>query len=185
MKVSVVLLPSLWRKLYSIAKLRDKIRRETLSPSERKAQGSSEDTVTFLEVRFYIDFEVSLVGKRFKGFRDSAIIIRRGSWKWAWRRVILRGAPADLHSRVLSLYCPVTFFDGCVGRITSKLRGEEKPTILEQSDCASSLDFSCQSLNWSFEWFASLHHRFRLVESWPDRTKLRTRANSLSFLDLF
>ena len=35
--------------------------------------------MTLLEVRFYIDFEVSLVDKRFKGFRDSAIIIRSGS----------------------------------------------------------------------------------------------------------
>ena len=50
--------------------------------------------------------------------------------------------PADLHLHVLSLYCTVTFFDGCVGRITSKLRGEAKPTISEQSDCASSLEFS-------------------------------------------
>ena len=145
--------------------------------------------MTFLEVRFYIDFEVSLVGKRFKGFRDCAIIIRRGSWKWAWRRVILRGAPADLHSRVLSLYCSVTFFDGCVGRITSKLRGEAKPTILEQSDCASSHDFSYQSLNWSFEWFASLRHWFRLVESWPDRTiserELIVSLSSTSFSVMF
>ena len=46
------------------------IRKETLYPSHRKAQGSSKDTVTFLGVRFYIDFEVSLVDKRFKGFRD-------------------------------------------------------------------------------------------------------------------
>ena len=35
--------------------------------------------MTFLGVRFYIDFEESLVDKRFKGFRDSAIIIRRGA----------------------------------------------------------------------------------------------------------
>ena len=90
-------------------------------------------------------------------------------------------SPADLHLHVLSLYCTVTFFDGCVGRITSKLRGEAKPTILEQSDCASSLEFSFESLDWSFESFASLRHRFRLVESWRERTKLRTRANSLSF----
>ena len=101
--------------------------------------------------RFYIDFEVSLVDKRFKGFRDREIIIRRGSWKWACHRVILRGAPADLHLHVLSLYCTVTFFDGCVCRITSKLRSEAKPTISEKSDCPSSLEFSCESLDWSFE----------------------------------
>ena len=89
--------------------------------------------------------------------------------------------PADLHLHVLSLYCTVTFFDGCVRRIISKLRSEAKPTILEQSDCASSLEFSSESLDWSFKSFASLRHRFRLVESWPERTKLRTRANSLSF----
>ena len=35
-----------------------------------------EDTLTFLGVRFYIDFEVSLVDKTFKGFGDCAIIIR-------------------------------------------------------------------------------------------------------------
>ena len=82
---------------------------------------------------------------------------------------------------VFVLYCAVTFFDGCVWRITSELRGEPKPTILEQSDCASSLVLSCESLDWSFESFASLRHRFRLVESRPERTKLRTRANSISF----
>ena len=87
--------------------------------------------------------------------------------------------PADLSLHVLSLYCTVTFFDGLVWRITSKLRGE--PTILQLSDCASSLEFSCESLDWSFESFASLRHRFCLVESWPERTKLRTRANSLFF----
>ena len=40
--------------------------------------------------------EVPLVDKRFKGVRDCAIIIRRGSWKWAWHGVILRGAPRRL-----------------------------------------------------------------------------------------
>ena len=55
--------------------------------------------------------------------------------------------PADLHLHVLSLYCTVTFFDGCIGRITSKLRGEAKPTILEQSDCLSCLEFFCESLD--------------------------------------
>ena len=89
--------------------------------------------------------------------------------------------PRDLHLHVLSLYCTVTFFDDCVWRITSKLRGDAKPTISEQSDSASSLEFSCESLDWSFESFASLHHRSRLVESWRERTKLRKRANSLSF----
>ena len=163
-------------------------KRNTISIIKKiKAQGSAEDTVTFLGVRFYIDFEVSLVDKRFKGFRDCAIIIRRGSWKYnepdiKWYYL----APlVDLHLHVLSLYCSVTFFDGCVWRITSKLRGEAKPTILEQSDCASSLEFSCESLDWSFKSFTSFRHRFHLVESWPERTKLRTRANSLSFLDLF
>ena len=34
--------------------------------------------MTFLGVRFYIDFEVSLVNKRFKGFRDCAKVIRGG-----------------------------------------------------------------------------------------------------------
>ena len=96
-------------------------------------------------------------------------------------RDITRRPPTDLNLHVLSLYYTVTFFDGCVWRITSKLRGEAKPTISEQSDYASSLEFSCESLDWSFESFASLRHRFRLVESWPERTKLRTRANSLSF----
>ena len=90
-------------------------------------------------------------------------------------------SPADLHLHVPPLYCTATFFDGCIGRITSKLRGEAKPTILEQWDCVSSLEFFCESLDWSFESFASLRHLFRLVESWPERTKLRTRANSLSF----
>ena len=146
----------------------------------KKGPWSSKDTVTFLVVRFYIDFEVSLVDKRPKGFRDSAIIIRRRSWKWAWHGVILRGAPRRLTLHVLSLFCTVTFFDGCVWRITSNLRGEAKPTISERSDCASSLEFSYESLDWSFESFDSLRHRFRLVESWPERTKLRTRANSLS-----
>ena len=89
--------------------------------------------------------------------------------------------PADLHLHVLYLYCTVTFFDGCVWRITANLHGEPKATILEQSDCPSSLEFSCESLDWSFESFASLRHRFRLVELWPERVKLRTRANSLSF----
>ena len=41
-------------------------------------------------------------------------------------------SPADLHLHVPPLYCTATFFDGCIGRITSKLRGEAKPTILEQ-----------------------------------------------------
>ena len=107
MKRSVVLLPSLWRKWYSIARLLD--RKETLYPSYRKAQGSSKDTVTFLGVRFYIDFEESLVDKRFKGFRDCAIIIRRGSWKWAWHWVILCGSPRRLTfgCSLFILYCNV------------------------------------------------------------------------------
>ena len=133
--------------------------------------------MTFLGVRFYIDFEVSLVDKRFKGFRDWG----GGAENEPDRGWYYVAPPADLHLDVLSLYCTVTFFDGCVRRITSKLRGGPKPTILEQSDCALSLEFSCESLDWSFESFASLRHRFRLVESWPERTKLRTRANSLSF----
>ena len=110
------------------------------------------------------------------------MIIRRGRWKWAWHRVILRDAPRRLTfaCSLFILYCNVLFFDGCVCKITSKLRDEAKPTISEQSDCASSLEFSCESQE-SFESFASLRHRFRLVESWPERTKLRTRANSLSF----
>ena len=109
MKRKVVLLPLLWRKWYSIARLRDAIRKETPSPSQRKAQGPSEDTVTFLGVRFYIDFEVSLVDKRFMGFRDCAIIIRRGSWKWAWHKVILRGAPRWLTfaCSLFILFCDV------------------------------------------------------------------------------
>ena len=137
--------------------------------------------MTFLAVRFYIDFEVSLVDKRFKGFRDCAIIIRRGSWKWAWHRVILRGAPRRITFACSLFILYGNIFEGSVWRITSKLRGEAKPTISEQSDCASSLEFSCESLDWSFESFASLRHRFRLVESWPERTKLRARADSLSF----
>ena len=97
--------------------------------------------------------------------------------------MILLGAPRRLTfaCSLFILYCNVLFFDGCVCRITSKLRDEAKPTISEQSDCASSLEFSCESLDWSFESFASLLHRFCLIESWPERTKLRTRANSLSF----
>ena len=81
--------------------------------------------------------------------------------------------PADLHLHVLSLYCTVTF---CFSTAASV-----ELTISEQSDCASSLEFFCESLDWSFESFASLPHRFCLVESWPERTKLRKRANSLSF----
>ena len=109
MKRSVVLPPSLWIKWYSIARIRDEIRKQILSPSQRKAQGSFEDTVTFLGVRFYIDFEVSLVDKRFKGFSDCAIIITRGSWKWACHRVILRGAPCRLifACSLFILYCNV------------------------------------------------------------------------------
>ena len=128
--------------------------------------------MTFLGVRFYIDFEESLVDKRFKGFRDSAIIIRRGAENEPDIEWYYVAPPAGLHLHVLSLFCTATFFDGCVWRITSKLRSEAKPTISEQSDCASSLEFSCESLDRSFESFASLRHRFRLVE---------TRANSLSF----
>ena len=66
------------------------------------------------------------------------------------------------------LYCNV--FVGCVWSTTSKLRSETKPTISEQPDCASSFNSSCHC-----------HFRRFLVESWPVRTKLRTRATSLSF----
>ena len=52
-----------------------------------------EDTLTFLGVRFYIDFKVSLVDKRFKGFWDCAIIIR--SYKGEHDIVILRSAPTN------------------------------------------------------------------------------------------
>ena len=67
-------------------------------------------------------------------------------------------------------------------RFSTAASGElpQNYAILEQWDCVSSLEFFCESLDWSFESFASLRHLFRLVQSWPERTKLRTRANSLS-----
>ena len=64
--------------------------------------------------------------------------------------------PADLYLHVLSLFCTVTFFDGYVWNTTSKLSIEAKPTISEQSNWASSFESSCESLDWSFESFASL-----------------------------
>ena len=48
MKRSIVMLPSLWIKWYSIARLRDVIGKEILSPSLRKAHGPLEDTLTFI-----------------------------------------------------------------------------------------------------------------------------------------
>ena len=42
------MLPSLWIKWYSIARLRDVIGKEILSPSLRKAHGPLEDTLTFI-----------------------------------------------------------------------------------------------------------------------------------------
>ena len=48
MKRSIVMLPSLWIKWYSIARLRDVIGKEILSPWLGKAQGPLEDTLTFI-----------------------------------------------------------------------------------------------------------------------------------------
>ena len=57
----------------------------------------------------------------------------------------------DFHYNEFTSFFPVTFFDGCVWNITSKLHST-KPTISEQSDCASSYE----SLDWYSESFASL-----------------------------
>ena len=46
MNRSIVMLPSFWIKWYSIARLRDVIGKEILSPSLRKAHGPLEDTYT-------------------------------------------------------------------------------------------------------------------------------------------
>ena len=139
------------------------------------------NTMTFLGVRFYIDFEVSLVDKRFKGFRDCAKIISRGRWKWAWHRVILRGAPHRLTfaCSLFILYCNV------FRRV--RLKNYLKTTRWGKANHFRTVGLRIVSwiLLWitglSFESFASLRHRFRLFESWPERTKLRTRANSLYF----
>ena len=48
MKRSIVMLPSLWIKWYSIARLRDVIGKEILSPSLGKTHGPLEDTLTFI-----------------------------------------------------------------------------------------------------------------------------------------
>lgn len=71
--------------------------------------------------------------------------------------------PFDLHWNVLSLCCPATFFDGSIWIINSKLSRETKPTISEESDCAS-FEPSFELLDRS-----SKSTRF-LLYSWPART---------------
>ena len=137
--------------------------------------------MTFFGVRFYIDFEVSLVDKRFKGFRDCAIIIRRGSWKWAWHWVILCGSPRRLTfgCSLFILYC----------NVFRRLRLENYLKTTRWGKANHFRTVGLRIVSWILLWitglklesFTSLRHRFRLVESWPERTKLRTRANSLSF----
>ena len=88
MKRSIVMLPSLWIKWYSIARLRDVIGKEILSPSLRKAHGPLEDTLTFI--------------------------------------------------------------------LTDKHRDKANHFRTVQSGWATSFESSCESLDWSFESFASL-----------------------------
>ena len=90
---------------------------------------------------------MSLVDKRFKGFRDCAIIIIR----------ILRSASCRLIFACshLTLYYNV-FQRLRLEHYLSKLCCEAKSTISEQSDWASSFESSSESLDWSFKSFASL-----------------------------
>ena len=94
--------------------------------------------------------------------------------------------PGDLHLHVLSLYCTVTFFDGLVWRITSKLRSEAKPTISEQSDCASSLEFSVN--HWIEALSRLLHYAIDfawLSHDQNEKISERKLIVSVSLLDLF
>ena len=91
--------------------------------------------------------------------------------------------PADLHLHVLSLYCTVTFFDGCVWRITSKLQSQP----FQNSRIAHSL------LNYPVNhWIKALSHLLHYAIDFAcfshdqnEQNSERELIVSLSLLDLF
>ena len=89
---------------------------------------------------------MSLVDKRFKGFRDCAIIIIR----------ILRSASCRLIFACSHLTLYYNVFQRLRLEHYLKTKQKAKSTISEQSDWASSFESSCESLDWSFKSFASL-----------------------------
>ena len=108
-------------------------------------------------------------------------IIRRGSWKLAWHRVILRGAPRRLTfvCSLFILYC----------KVFRRLRRENYLITTQWGKANHFRTVGLRIVSWILLWITGLKlwvicfvsHRFRLVESWRERTKLRTLANSLSF----
>ena len=58
-------------------------------------------------------------------------------------------SPLKLYSTVFRRLCLEYYLK------TAQCGSETKPTISEQSDCASSFESSCESLDWSFESFVA------------------------------
>ena len=132
--------------------------------------------MTFLGVRFYIDVYVSLVDKRFKGFR-------RRDWKWAWHRVMLRSASCRL-TFACSLFIPYcnVFRRLCLEHYLKTLTQWGKASHFSHSHSRIEHRLLNPPVNRWIEALNHLRHYLRfLVESWPAWTKLRTRLTILSF----